>query len=228
MTRCMRAAWLSAVGVTVLAGADIEGVVVVTRRLTPHTVTASTSAYSRGPGVQLRMRPTGDPLDFERNHVVVYLEGVSLLSRPVTAILEQRGRQFEEDLLVVPAGSTVSFPNRDVIFHNVFSLSRAKAFDLGNYAKDKTRTVRFASPGLVLVGCHLHPNMGAAILVTPNRWAVRADRSGRFRLTGIPPGRYTVVAWHKTAGYFRKTVDLNGLATANVEFLVPLDTGREH
>jgi plastocyanin len=222
MSRWVRFCCLCGITGTILPGADIEGVMVIERKLTPRKVTAAASAYTRGIAVALKQETPADPLDFERNHVVVYLEGDSLPSRPVVAFLEQRGRQFEVDLLVVPVGSTVSFPNRDAIFHNVFSLSRARAFDLGNYPKDETRNVRFLAPGLVLVGCHLHPNMGAAIMVTPNRWGVRVEPSGHFRLTGIPPGRYTIVAWHKTAGYFRQAVDLRKEETVPVQFFLPI------
>jgi plastocyanin len=211
----------------ILAAAEIEGVVIVKRKLTPRSVTATAGAYSRGTAVALRSEPAADPLEYEHTHVVVYLEDADLSSHPVTAVLEQRGRQFEEDLLVVPAGSTVSFPNRDAIFHNIFSFSRAKTFDLGNYPKDEARSVRFPTPGLVLVGCHLHPNMGAAIMVTPNHWAMRADRSGRFRLADVPAGRRTVVAWHKTAGYFRETVELSEGQKATIQFFVPLEAEKD-
>ena len=105
-------------------------------------------------------------------------------------------------MIVVPAGSTVSFPNLDPIFHNVFSLSKPKSFDLGNYPKDHTRTVTFPKPGIVIVGCHLHANMSAVIVVTPNRWSTTADAQGHFTLPAVPPGAYTVVAWHKSVGIF--------------------------
>ena len=84
------------------------------------------------------------------------------------------------DLVVVPVGSTVSFPNMDPIFHNIYSLSKPRTFDLGSYDKGETRKVMFPKPGIVDVYCHLHPNMAATIVVTPNRWYARPDRSGQF------------------------------------------------
>ncbi len=123
-------------------------------------------------------------------------------------MLNQQDRGFTPDLVVVPAGSTVSFPNLDPIFHNVFSLSKAKSFDLGNYPKDHTRTVTFSKPGIVIVGCHLHANMSAVIVVTPNRWSTTADAQGHFTLPAVPPGTYTIVAWHKSAGFFRKKIEV--------------------
>jgi hypothetical protein len=109
----------------------------------------------------------------------------------------------------------------DPIFHNVFSLSRTKSFDLGNYSQGETRVVTFTEPGVVVVNCHLHPNMAAVVFVAPNRWNTKADRGGNFTLRDVPPGRYTVVAWHKAAGYFRKEIEVGSGRTANVEFLIP-------
>jgi len=204
---------------------DIDGTIVVQHKLTKRKVTASADLYQRGAAVQLGADQQQDPLAWERSHVVVYIEGdlpSSPPSRPVTAELAQQDRRFDPDLVVVPAGSTVSFPNMDPIFHNVFSLSKAKSFDLGNYAQGKTRTVVFPRPGIVFVDCHLHPNMSAVIVVTPNRWSTKADASGRFVLPDLPPGTYTVVAWHKTAGFFRKTVRVTDAGNAAVSFVIPL------
>jgi plastocyanin len=200
---------------------DIDGTIVVQHKLTKRKVTASADLYQRGAAVKLGADREQDPLDYERSHVVVYVEG-DLPSSPITAELTQQDRRFAPDLVVVPAGSTVSFPNMDPIFHNVFSLSKAKSFDLGNYPQGKTRTVVFPKPGIVFVDCHLHPNMSAVIVVTPNRWSTKADASGRFVLPDLPPGTYTVVAWHKTAGFFRKTVRVTDAGNAAVEFLIPL------
>ncbi len=204
-----------------LFGSEIEGTVVIQRKLTKRRVTAPTSAYQRGVAVELRGdAPTGD-LAFERERVVIYLEG-RRPSNPLTATMDQKNRRFVPDTLVIPAGSTVSFPNFDPIFHNVFSLSKPKSFDLGNYPRNQTRTVQFPKPGVVFVNCHLHPNMGAVIVVTPNEWNTKAARDGSFRLTGVPPGNYTIVAWHKAASFFRKQVQVTAQHGAAVEFQIPL------
>ena len=211
-------------GLAAVGAADVEGTVVLQRRLTKRSVTAPASAYQRGATVALGADANDDPLALERSHVVVYLEG-QLESKPVTATMEQKNRRFLPDTLVVPVGSVVSFPNLDPIFHNVFSLSKPKAFDLGNYPKDHTRTVTFSKPGIVFVHCRLHPNMGAAIVVSPNQWSARADAAGRFVLPHVPPGSYTIVAWHKAAGFFRKTVQVAESRGATVRFVIPLDEG---
>jgi plastocyanin len=162
-----------------------------------------------------------DPLSFERTHVAIYIEGKGPAGTPVKAEIEQKDRQFAPDLVVAPVGSTVSFPNMDAIFHNVFSLSKPKSFDLGNYPKGQTRTVTFPVPGVVFVYCHLHTNMAATILITPNQWSTKADAAGHFTLADVPPGKYTVVAWHKTAGTFRQTVSISGDQPQPIRFIIP-------
>ncbi|QOY88135.1 hypothetical protein [Paludibaculum fermentans] len=209
--------------------ADIEGNILILRKLTKRTVTASAGAYQRGTPVELGTDPTVDPLAYEREHVVVYLEG-ALGAKPVNATMEQKERRFFPDLLVIPAGSTVSFPNLDPIFHNVFSLSKAKSFDLGNYPRNQSRSVPFQNPGIVFVNCHLHPNMAAAIVIVPNRFYVRGDAEGRFTLSQVPAGEYTLVAWHKTAGFFRQKVQVSETGTVKVQFSIPLgpETTAQH
>ena len=207
----------------------IEGTVVITKKLTKRRVTAQVPMYQRGPAVDLGADRKQDPLVFERSRVAVYLEGrfaptakTGVVPNAV-AMMEQTNRRFTPDMLVIQAGSKVSFPNNDPIFHNVFSLSGPKTFDLGNYPKGDTRIVTFPEPGIVYVNCHLHPNMAATIVVAPNQWYTRADGDGGFTLPDVPPGKYTIVAWHKAAGFFRRTVVVAPGRDERVEFLIPID-----
>jgi hypothetical protein len=73
-----------------------------------------------------------------------------------------------------------------------------------NYPKGDSRNMTFPRPGIVFVNCHLHPNMAGIVVVTPNAWNARADPAGKFEFRDVPPGEYDLVAWHRTAGYFRK------------------------
>jgi len=210
-----------------LRGETITGTILIKRKLTKSNITAPVSVYQRGVTVPLakdgeaEAQATGDPLIAERRRVVVWIEGDGPL-KPTNASLGQNGRRFVPDLVVIPAGSSVSFPNSDPIFHNVFSLSKVKSFDLGNYPKGQSRSVSFAKAGIVYVNCHLHPNMGATIVVTPNQWFTRPDDAGSFTISDLPPGNYSIVAWHKTAGYFRKTVQVLPGSGASVGFFIPL------
>ncbi len=212
------------VATALLAGADIHGTIIIERKLTRRNVTASAGMYQRGVAVELGADGEEDALAFERSHVAIYIEGAPTADAApgvVKASIEQRDRRFAPDLVVIPAGSAVSFPNFDPIFHNVFSLSKVKSFDLGNYPDGQSRTVTFPAPGLVAVYCHLHSNMSATIVVTPNRWAAKADGKGSFTLADLPAGTYSVVAWHKTAGTFRKTIVIGEKNDLDLSFTLP-------
>jgi plastocyanin len=206
---------------------SIRGTVVIKKKLTKRRVTAAVPMYERGPSVELGADQEEDPMAFERSRVAIYLDG-RFPSQPEIAKteapkMEQTNRRFSPETLVIAAGSRVSFPNLDPIFHNVFSLSGAKTFDLGNFPRGDTRTVTFPAPGIVYVNCHLHPNMTASIVVAPNKWNTRADGDGRFELEDVPPGKYTIVAWHKAAGFFRQAVVVEAGRNEQVEFLIPVD-----
>jgi len=210
-------------GIGALSAGDIQGTVIITHRLTKRKVTASSGAYQRGSPVVLGSCPFDkDSLAYERSHVVVYVDG-ELPSATITVTMQQKNREFLPDLLTIPCGSSVSFPNLDPIFHNVFSLSKPKTFDLGNYDKGQTRSVTFLKPGIVLVNCRLHTNMTGAIVVTPNQWTSIADADGRFVLRGVPAGIHTLIAWHKAAGFLHQTITVSESRAAIVEIPIPLD-----
>jgi plastocyanin len=210
---------------------NITGTILIKKKLTKRRVTQSVSIYQRGTAVELGKDAEEDPLDFERSQVVIYLEGPSVAGTdsggPAATKIEQLNRRFMPDLVVVPVGSTVSFPNMDPIFHNIFSLSKPKSFDLGSYDKGQTREVTFPKPGIVDVYCRLHPNMAATIVVTPNRWYARSDRSGQFEIENVPPGTYTVVAWHKAAGFFRKSILVESGHDSVANFFIPIGDDSE-
>jgi len=145
---------------------------------------------------------------------VVYLEELdhrdeSRLRAPYASTrLELRGQSLRPRILVVPVGSSVVFPNEDSVFHNVFSVSPAKRFDLGRYARGKSKRLTFDKPGLVNVYCKLHPDMAAYIVVVPNRAFTRPDSSGRFALPTVPRGRYALNVWHPDFPAIRREVTI--------------------
>lgn len=203
----------------------ITGRVVITKALTKERVAL--------PMYQLRgVSPEAQPKDLpkrrtgvdELSRVVIYLQGPGLgPGAPVRATLSQKGLRFHPEIIAVPAGSTISFPNEDPVFHNVFSLSKAKHFDLGYYPKGQTRIVRFNRPGVVQVYCHIHPDMSAAIVVVPTAWWARVKPDGSFSLKSIPPGTYELMAWHRSAGFFRKRVTVSSGKTLKADFIIPVE-----
>jgi plastocyanin len=199
---------------------DITGHVVVTKRLTKQTL--KPADYS------LRGAPNPAPVftaassnEFDR--MVVMLEGTKTkLSAPETVVIEQRNGKFDPELVVVPPGSTVKFPNEDPIFHNVFSLSRAKSFDLGFYPLGQSRAVKFDREGIVQVYCHIHASMYAGVVVTANPYT-RPSADGSFSWTNLPAGRYRAVVWHKVAGRYTAEVVVPESGKTEVTIRVPVD-----
>jgi len=100
-------------------------------------------------------------------------------------------------VLAVRVGTVVDFPNDDRIYHNVFSLSKAKRFDLGRYAKGQSKSIVFDQPGIVRVFCDIHSHMSAFILVFSHRFFAVTDDQRRYEIDRVPPGTYTLVAWYE-------------------------------
>jgi len=218
--RLLRFACFFASILPVIAG-DITGNILITKGLTKAKI--SLPVYqARGPALPYQSAGPSSIAD-ELGRVVVYLEGGQMPPpAPVRAEVSQRNRGFDPPMTVITAGSTVSFPNMDLIFHNVFSLSKIKEFDLGRYPAGETRSVKFDKPGVVKVNCHLHPNMAATIVVVPGDWHATPGSDGRFRMEGVPAGDYTAVAWHNSIGFSKKRIQVTENGTVPVSFAMPL------
>lgn len=116
--------------------------------------------------------------------------------KPGYFTIRTHSKGFSPALLVVPAGSTVAFPNRDTVLHNVFSRTPGATFDLGNYGPGQSRQQVFTKPGLIAVNCNVHYTMRATVVVMATPYYTRPDKNGRFELAGLPPGPGTLVYWH--------------------------------
>lgn len=157
----------------------------------------------------------GQPAD--PSGAVVYLLGP--ISRPPAghARMVQRHKRLLPAVLPIVAGQSVDFENLDPIFHNVFSLSPARPFDLGEYRAPGVRTVRFPRPGIVEVYCNIHPRMAATILVLPNRFFAVTGRGGTFRLEGVPAGRWRLYAWQPLGPPAHRPVDVPERGSTSLE-----------
>ncbi|HRI16868.1 MAG TPA: carboxypeptidase regulatory-like domain-containing protein [Verrucomicrobiota bacterium] len=156
---------------------------------------------------------------------VVYLEGAPTPASRVAStneVMRQHHLQFERGLLPVQVGTEVEFPNEDNLYHNVFSYSKAKRFDLGRYARgEKPPAQHFTQPGVVRLNCEIHPHMRATILVLETPFFTRTDTNGFFRLSGLPAGRYTVKAWIEEKDIRSQLVELSDGAAVTVDFSQP-------
>jgi plastocyanin len=130
----------------------------------------------------------------------------ALPERPGRARLVQEGQTFKPRVLAVAVGNEVDFPNRDPIYHNVFSLSPVRRFDLGKYPRGQSRTVAFRRTGVAHVFCDIHSNMEAFVVVVPNRAFAQPDAAGAFALPELPAGDYVLVLWHPDSGEARTRV----------------------
>jgi plastocyanin len=111
-------------------------------------------------------------------------------------VVSQQNLQFHPFLTVVPVGADVSFPNLDPTKHHVYSFSAAKKFELKLFAKDQSRTVHFDRSGVVALGCNIHDQMSAFIVVTDSRWTARTNAQGLASFADAPNGAGRVVVWH--------------------------------
>jgi plastocyanin len=152
-------------------------------------------------------RPTGD--------AVVSIEGIPRQAAntkaavsPAKAVIDQKELKFIPRVLAVMVGKTVDFPNSDKTFHNVFSNSEAKKFDLGLYASGQSRSVNFDKPGVVKILCNVHPNMEAYVVVKEHPYFSMADARGNYSISGAPLGKYRIEVWHPQYGVKTAPVEL--------------------
>lgn len=165
---------------------------------TKPTITPQGSTLSGVVAVQRMGKPKADA-----SGILVYVVGFDQPPPTTTAAtrpkLGQRNKQFERRLMAITAGQEVDFPNSDKFFHNVFSLSKTRKFDLGQFEKGRSKMKRFPRKGIVEVYCNIHPSMSATIVVLPNRAYAMTDKTGAFSIGGVPPGSWTVYAYSRHA-----------------------------
>ena len=135
----------------------------------------------------------------DRSNVVIYLDGLTVASAGGPVSMEMHKKQFAPRVVVVQKGATVEFPNRDRIFHNAFSVSGENRFDLDLYKAPEVGRKSFEHVGVVRVYCNIHPQMTGVVMVRDNPYYATSAKDGSFSIGGVPPGRYTVTAWHERA-----------------------------
>ena len=170
--------------------------------------------YATAPDIALA--PTNPPA------AVVYLEGDFKGQGNVPkspAQVAQKNVAFAPDLLPILVGTAVEFPNMDETYHNVFSYSKFKRFDLGRYRKDeKPSVVVFDKPGAVTIHCEIHERMRGTILVLETPHFIKTDTAGKYRLEHLPPGNYVLKAWVAGDDVRQRPVELKTGMTLHVDF----------
>jgi plastocyanin len=191
-------------------GAIVEGQIALPKAHTAPVVTKRYEIVSKG-GVLAPMPPIA----------VVYLEGsFPTTPTPQARQMAQKNLTFDPALLPVQVGTRVEFPNLDDTYHNIFSYSPAKRFDLGRYRPEERPIPSevFDTPGLVTLRCDIHEHMRGLILVLATPYFVTTDTSGRFRLERLPAGHYTLKAWLDSRTTRQQPVELKNSEVAHVDF----------
>jgi plastocyanin len=155
--------------------------------------------------VQVRLVPacSAGPSE-DSNQVVVWLvptkagQVARLHTEPRYRIF-QHHKMFEPRLLVVPAGNVVEFPNHDPWFHNVFSVSRSRRFDLGLNEAGAQKAVTFDRTGVSYLFCNIHPKIMAIVLTVDSADFGVSDKTGHISIGNVPPGRYVLHVWYENA-----------------------------
>ena len=121
-------------------------------------------------------------------------------------VVHQRNMEFVPRVLAAPVGATVELPNNDRVFHNVFSFTNGKPFDLGLYPTGASKRITLDRAAVNRLYCNIHPHMAAYIVAVDTPYYATTDRAGRFTIPEVPAGRYTYRAWRSGADALNATV----------------------
>jgi plastocyanin len=191
-------------------------------RISGRVLVPGSPAPAARPAVADLTASPAPPID--RRRVVVYLEAAPRQAfselQPGRARMDQRGQQFVPHVLAVTAGTTVEFPNNDKTFHNVFSLSRVRTFDLGRFAPGRTGSVRFNRPGIVPIFCDIHAHMSSYVLVFGHPFFAVSDENGRYSIEDVPAGDYSLAVWSELGGTPPRRVSVRDGAIAEANFQI--------
>ena len=171
----------------------------------PLTAAAPSAAEVRG---RITLLDKGNRPGEDVGQAVVWLDGSGGRAAPVQAEISTADKAFSPHVLVVPVGSTVSFPNHDPFNHNVFSLSEERPFDLGLYGRGEARSIKLEHAGIVRVYCNVHAQMSALIVVRDGPWFAQPSGDGSFALTDVSPGQYVLHAWHERASEVNRPLEV--------------------
>lgn len=159
----------------------------------------------------------------ETENVVVYLEEIGSKGNYTysgkTPVLTQKNAEFIPKVLPILKGTTINIKNEDKIYHNVFSLSDPKSFNIGRRPKGETVPQTFNKSGVVRVFCDIHSHMSAFIIILDNPFFATGNKNGNYEINNIPPGKYKLNVWHDNFEFESVEININSgeTKTVNIE-----------
>lgn len=198
---------------------DIHGRVEILQAPRNQQEAASPWARQRSIEGAETVEPAGDAII-----AVVYLEANNGLERGAIPVehpqVNQKGMMIVPHITPVVVGTTVDFPNSDNVYHNLFSLSPARTFDLGRYGQGKSKSITFKKEGEVRIFCDIHPSMSGVVLVLPNHFFSEVKADGLYEIKDVPTGTWRIHAWHETLNEQIKTVTVPDTGAVAVDFIL--------
>lgn len=158
----------------------------------------------------------------EVSNVVVYLEEIgkkkSYPPPEQAARLIQKNIRFVPHVLPIIAGAEVQIVNTDDFYHNVFSNSRVKRFNIGRQLTNAVVTESFDNAGFIPVFCDIHLEMSAFVVILENPYFTKPDGSGNYLIENVPPGDYVILTWHERIPSQTQEITVRANSSITVDF----------
>lgn len=173
-----------------------------------------------GGTIEGRIRGTQPAMDL--SNFVISIEDIEgpFQAPEEPVMMDQKELRFVPHVLAIQVGTTVEFPNRDPLSHNVFSISETKRFNFGLYTRRTVRRLKFEKPGVVELLCNVHLEMSGYIVVLKNPYFARTVSNGTYRIANVPAGRHRLRNWHERLPIQERTVEVPETGTLTVDFFI--------
>lgn len=200
---------------------SVSGKIVIQAMIMSETSERGTRYHSSG--MAPMTHPTATTMN-KYSNMVVYLEGEDLGQEKAKDIpktlMDQRNAEFIPHILPIQQGTVVDFVNQDNMYHNIFSLSSTKKFNIGRRPTGEAVPIQFDKAGIVQIFCDIHSQMTAYIVVLKNPYFIQPDEHGNYTLENVPVGTYTLKVWHERLSSKERTITISPNRTTTINFVM--------